>query len=176
LGCVLIVICGDCFVLDLLLILQVSVVEEGRVILLVLHVSLWGFILLVDLHLLHLLCYFGVGLRLNGLFFHVDLGTAELFKYVLVVQNSVGEFILERCTIKEILNSGRDLRHSQDLVDRGTHCRIFLQKFSDQVRRLARKGCGKWRVLALDNLLSQLMETLSVEWWLQSCNFVQQHT
>lgn len=83
------------FVLDLLLVLLVLVVEEGGVILLLLHVGLWGLVLLVKLHFLHLLLKIRSLLVLDCLFLHRNLVAAELFEHVLVVKDSMCKFVLE---------------------------------------------------------------------------------
>lgn len=95
----------------------------------VLHVCLWGLILGVHLHFLHLLCERCLFFVLEYLLLHVDLGAAEFLEHILVVENGVRELVLERGSFQEILDTGRNLGHPQDLMDGWAHCRVFLKQF-----------------------------------------------
>jgi hypothetical protein len=49
------------------------------------------------------------------------LNFSELFKHVLIVQNSMGKLIFKSCTFQKLGYSWLNLRHLEKLVD----CRSF---------------------------------------------------
>ncbi len=105
----------------------VLVVEEGWVIVL-LHISLRG---LVGIHLSHgllgLTCLLFGGHFLFLLLLLVLLDLLELIEHVLVVQESVREFVHEGSSCQESVDSPFNDRHLQKLVDGGSLSGIGLE-------------------------------------------------
>lgn len=162
-------------VLKLRLVLGVGVVVEVRILIHLLHVLLWGLVLLVHVHLFHLGGQLGLLLVLRRLLLHPLLRKSELLKHVLVVQDGVRELVLEAVSVEELVNAGGELGHAEDLVDRRPHRWVLLQKLLNDSASGAAEVRGQWRVLTLDNLLSKLMQGARVEWWLQGSHLIQKH-
>ena len=154
----------------------VLIVEEGWVIVL-LHVSLRG---LVGIHLSHglfgLTCLLFGGHFLFLLLFFVHLDLLEFIENVLVVQESVRKLVHKCSSCQESIDSPFNDRHLQKLVDGGSLSGISLEHHRDNVgdsrTEMGWKGC----ILALDNLLSQLMKGASVERRGQGSHLVQENT
>jgi len=116
-------------------------------VLVLLHIALWWVVScyfnLFELKLCFFQCLFSLFpslFCLSGRFklssflnFLFLLDFFEFFKNVLVMQNRMCKFILKVIIIKELLYSPLDLRRFKNLMDGGTHSRIFLEHASDQI-------------------------------------------
>ena len=131
-------------VVDMLHVLVVLMVEEARVIVLLIQVGLRWTVLLL---LLLLLCL------LSFSCFECLLGFFELVEYILIVQDGVGEFILEGLALQETTDALLDLRHAENLVDRGPLCRVQLQHGGDQLRRLLGEALRNRREFSTNDFL-----------------------
>jgi hypothetical protein len=126
---------------------------EEIVILIMVLVSLRGFVLLINFELLHLtngillfslsLCHLvlldclilalflptlNVLSLLDSFLLLLILLALECFKDIVVVQQSVGEFILKVLIVKELRYSPVNYRHLQHFVDCGSASGVFCQK------------------------------------------------
>jgi len=153
-------------------ILLVLVVEE-RWIIVLLHKFLRR---LVHLHVLH----GGSGLaRLlfssSFLFLSsssVYLHLLELIEDVLVMQERVGELILEFLTLEESLNTALENGHLEELMDCRSLSWVTFKHHSDQIGNCGREVGRQRCVLALDDFLRQLMQRTGIEGRGQSSHLV----
>ena len=139
-------------------------------------------LVLIKIHGSNLLLQFGLSLLffllllLFGLLSLLLLLTSpELVEHILVMQDCMGEFILKIIFVQQLLDPVSDDRRLQELVDIGPFGGISLKHRLEQhcdVLGKVGRHCG---VLALDDLLGQLMQALRVEGWLQSAHLVEQH-
>ena len=86
------------------------------------------------------------------------------------------ELVLEVILVQEHADSFLNNWELQNAVDVRTFVWIFVKHRAQQIwDRLAEMG---WNIsiFALDNFLSQLMQTLSIERWLQSAHLIEQNT
>lgn len=109
-------------------------------------------------------------------FLLLDLNTAELFEYILVVQDSVSKLISEFFTLKEFVDTAVNLRHAKNLVNCWPHGWVSLQKLLNDSACCTAEARWEWRVLTLDDPLSKLMERSSVKWRSQSSHLVEKNT
>ena len=65
--------------------------------------------------------------------FIVLLLSCEGLKYVLIVQQGMGELILEVCVLQELADALLDDGHLQDCVDWGASCWVLLQHDTNQL-------------------------------------------
>ena len=143
---------------EMLHILLVLVVEHGRILVLVnvaLRRLIWflfKFQLRQPLGLS--LCFFGSLFRL----LLVSLDLSELFKDVLVVQEGVGELLLEDVSLQESGNSIFKEGLLKELMDRWSLVRVLVQHHGHQVGHLGREVAWKGVVLALADSDRELMK------------------
>ena len=142
----------------MLLILLILIIEEGRVVVL-LHVLLRRLVDLVS----GLLCssLLGFLFLLFGL-----LDFLELLEDILVVQERVRELVHEDIASQEALDTALNDGHLQQLMDSGSLGWVTLKHHGDDVRNGWAEVGRERRIVALDNLLGQLMERASIERWL----------
>jgi len=74
------------------------------------------------------------------------------------------EFILKILLVKKLVGSLLDDVKLKELIDGWSFAWIFIQHQRQEVWNVLAKMRWNIRVLALDDLLSKLMQTLSVEW------------
>ena len=151
-------------------VLLVFAIEDGRIFVFV-HVALRRLILLFELHLGKFLGFYFSSRRILFLLLHLP----ELFEDVLVVEESVREFLLKDISLQEAVNSILQNWLLQKLMDRWSGVGIFVQHHTDQVRHLRREVRGQWVVLSLTDSNSKLVQGGSIKWWLESSHFVEQH-
>lgn len=132
-----------------------------------LHVLL-QLLLLLPLFLLCFLLFF--------LFLLVDLQGFELVKHILVMQNCMGELLLEIVLVQQAGNTFLDEGNFQNLVDAGSLVGLRSQHQPEEVHDVVAEVLRGSYVLPLDDFLGQLMQTLRVEGWHQGAHLVQQHS
>lgn len=130
----------------------------------------------VLLQLLLLLALFLLCFLLLLFFLFVDLESFELVKHILVVQNSVREFLFKIVLVEQGGDTLLDEWNFEDLVDAGSLVRLRPQHQSQQVKDVLAEVSRRVGVLALDDFLCQLVQTLGVERRHQSAHLVQQHS
>lgn len=86
------------------------------------------------------------------------------------------ELILEVILVKQHADSFLDNWEFQNAVDVRTFVWIFVKHGAQQIWNSFAKMRWDISVLALDNFLSQLMQTLCVKRWLESTHFIKQNT
>lgn len=113
---------------------------------------------LVDIHVGHGLASLLLGSLLLLISFLGLLNLLEFVEDVLVVKERVREFVHERVLGQETLDSALDHWDFQQLVDRGTLSRVPLEHHGDDVGDSRGKVGGQRRVVALNDLLGELVE------------------
>ena len=149
-------------------------VEERGVIATLIHVlSRW----LINVHVGHSLCSLVCSrLLLFFLNFSILLYFLKLLEHVLVVKNSVREFIHKGSASKEPFDATLKHRHFKKLMDVGPFSWISLKHHFKDVSYGGGEMRGKWRVLALDNFLGKLVERSRIEGRCQGCHLIKEHS
>ena len=83
------------------------------------------------------------------------------------------ELVLEVVFVQESCNSRFDKVNFKNLVDARSFGRVSLQHQTNEIRDIFAKVSRHVGVLADDDLLSKLMQTLSVEGRLERAHFVE---
>ena len=113
-------------------ILLVLAIENGRIFVFV-HVALRWLVLLLKLHLLESLGFF-FGSRLGILLLLLHL--SEFFEHILVMEESVCEFLLKDITLQEAVDSILEDWLLQKFMDCWSLVWILVQHHAYQVRHL----------------------------------------
>ena len=154
------------------LVLLVLVVEEGWIVVL-LHEWSWR---LVNLHVGHLfLCLAGLLLSSRFLFLFrlaLLLNALKLIEDVLIVEERVREFLPEDISLDKPFNSSLNHRHFEQLVNGGPLGRVPFQHHGEDVGDGGREMRWQRCVVALNNLLGELVQRACVEGWRQSGHLV----
>ena len=149
-------------------------VEERGVIATLIHVlSRW----LIDVHVGHCLCSLVCGcLLLFLLNLSILLYFLKMLEHVLVVKNSVREFIHKGSASKEPFDATLKHRHLEKLMDVGPFSWISFKHHLEDVSYGRGEMRGKWRVLALDNFLGKLVERARIKGRCQGRHLVKEHS
>ena len=149
-------------------------VEERGVISTLIHVlSRW----LIDVHVGHCLCSLVCGrLLLFLLNLSILLYFLKLLEHVLVVKNSVREFIHKGSACKEPFDATLKHRHLEKLMDVWPFSWISLKHHLEDVSYGRGEMRGKWRVLALDDFLGKLVERARIKGRCQGRHLVKEHS
>ena len=98
----------------------------------------------------------------------------EFFEDILVVEQSVREFLLEEIVLEVVLDALLDERHVEDGVDVGALDGVLLKAHLDDVFEGPAVHFGQGRVLALADLHTQLGQIKAIPGWAQRRHFVKQ--
>ena len=98
----------------------------------------------------------------------------EFFEDILVVEQSVREFLLEEIVLEVVLDALLDERHVEDGVDVGALDGVLLEAHLDDVFEGPAVHFGQGRVLALADLHTQLRQIKAVPGWAKCRHFVEQ--
>jgi len=157
-------------------VVHVHLIEHRRIL------SILRLVVSVNLQCSHLLLKILLLLQLFVLLFllfllsfFLSLYCSELVEDILVVQNGVWKLVLEILLIQKHANSLLDNVKLQQLVNAWPLIGVFVQHYSQKIRNVLSKMRWHIIVLALNDLLSQLMQTLSVKWGLKCAHFVKKH-
>lgn len=106
----------------------------------------------------------------------LGLDGSELVENILIVKNCVWEFILEVVFVQKLLNSISDAWVLQNVINVWPFIWVSIKHGGEEVLHVLAEVGGHLRVLTLNDLLSKLMKTLSVEGWLEGTHLVEKNT
>ena len=99
-----------------------------------------------------------------------------MLEHVLVVKNSVREFIHKGSASKEPFDATLKHRHLEKLMDVGPFSWISFKHHLEDVSYGGGEMRGKWRVLALDDFLGKLVERARIKGRCQGRHLVKEHS
>lgn len=102
------------------------------------------------------------------------LNCLELLEHILVVQDCVGELVTEVLFVEEFLDALGNHGVPKNSINIGPLLRVNIQHTLQQVGNILAKVARHVIVLPLDDFVSQLVQRLSIEGWLQSAHLVEQ--